>query len=185
MYNKIVDPEGVLSTIPSVCHVLIGFCCGKMLMEAKDNQLRIQKLFIVGTILTFSGFLFSYACPIIKGIWSPSFVLVTCGLASLLLALLVWIIDMKGYKRWGVFFESFGVNPLFIYVFAEVFSGVLGYIRFPYGEGYISAKGFIYDVVLQPIFGNSFGSLIYSLIFIFFIWIVGNILYRKRIYIKI
>ena len=49
-------------------------------------------------------------------IWSPTFVLTTCGLASSFLALLIWIIDVKDYKKWSLFFESFGVNPLFIHV---------------------------------------------------------------------
>ena len=74
------------------------------------------KLFLAGTILTFAGFLLSYGCPINKKIWSPTFVLATCGLASSFLALLIWIIDVKGYKKWSLFFESFGVNPLFMYV---------------------------------------------------------------------
>lgn len=93
-----IDPEGLLSTIPSICHVLIGFYCGKLLMDVKDNGERIQRLFLVGVILTFSGFLLSYGCPISKKLWSPTFVLVTCGLASSFLGLLIWIIDIKGHK---------------------------------------------------------------------------------------
>lgn len=122
------DPEGLLSTIPSIAHVLIGFYAGKMLMQTKDNYERIRHLFILGAVLTFAGFLLSYGCPINKKIWSPTFVLTTCGLASTLLALLIWAIDIKGHKNWSRFFESFGVNPLFIYVAAAVFSILLGNI---------------------------------------------------------
>ena len=114
------DPEGLLSTLPAVCHVMVGFYCGKLLFSAKDNDEKIQRLFLVGTILTFAGFLLSYGCPINKKVWSPTFVITTCGLASSFLALLIWIIDIKGYQGWCVFFRSFGVNPLFIYVFAEI-----------------------------------------------------------------
>lgn len=60
------DPEGLLSTLPAVCHVMVGFYCGKLLFSAKDNDEKIQRLFLVGTILTFAGFLLSYGCPIIR-----------------------------------------------------------------------------------------------------------------------
>ncbi|MDU1889840.1 MAG: heparan-alpha-glucosaminide N-acetyltransferase domain-containing protein [Dysgonomonas sp.] len=180
-----IDPEGLLSTIPSICHVLIGFCCGMVLMNTKDNQQRIQQLFIIGTILTFAGFLLSYGCPINKKIWSPTFVLATCGLAALFLAILIWIIDIKGHKKWSVFFESFGINPLFIYVFAGVL-GTLAYQSFfTYNGENISAKGYLYNILLQPYLGDYFGSLMYSVLFVIICWIIGNILYKKNIYIKI
>lgn len=180
-----IDPEGLLSTIPSIAHVLIGFLAGKMLMQTKDNHERIQQLFIMGAILTFSGFLLSYGCPINKKIWSPTFVLTTCGLAATLLALLVWIIDIKGHKRWSRFFESFGVNPLFIYVAAAVLSILIGNIFVTYGGEAVSLKNFIYKVGLQPYLGDYFGSLIFAVLFVVINWILGHFLYKKQIYIKI
>ncbi|MFV0536072.1 MAG: acyltransferase family protein [Dysgonomonas sp.] len=180
-----LDPEGLLSTIPAICHVLIGFCCGGLLLNTKDNYEKINRLFILGAILTFSGFLLSYGCPINKKIWSPTFVLATCGLASTLLALLIWIIDIKGHKKWSVFFESFGVNPLFIYVAAGVLSILLGGILIPYDGATISIKVFIYKVCLQPYLGDYFGSFIFALLFVALNWVIGNILYKKKIYIKI
>nr|WP_297165459.1 heparan-alpha-glucosaminide N-acetyltransferase domain-containing protein [uncultured Dysgonomonas sp.] len=180
-----IDPEGLLSTIPATCHVLVGFLCGKILMEVKDNPTRITRLFITGTILTFAGLLLSYGCPINKKIWSPTFVLATCGLASNFLALLIWIIDIKGYKKWSVFFESFGVNPLFIYVLAGVLSIVIDNITFVYNGETISLHGFIYNQILQPAFGDYLSSLLYALLFVTITWFVGNILYKKKIYIKI
>ena len=180
-----LDPEGLLSTIPAVCHVMIGFCCGGLLLNTQDNYEKINRLFILGAILTFLGFLLSYGCPINKKIWSPTFVLATCGLASTLLALLIWIIDIKGHKKWSVFFESFGVNPLFIYVAAGVLSILLGGILIPYDGATTSIKAFIYKVCLQPYLGDYFGSFIFALLFVALNWVIGNILYKKKIYIKI
>jgi predicted acyltransferase len=180
-----LDPEGLVSTIPAICHVLIGFCCGKIITQTQDNAVRMQHLFIAGAMMTFAGFLLSYGCPFNKKIWSPTFVLVTCGLASTLLALLVWIIDIKGRKRWSIFFETFGVNPLFIYVAAAVFAILSGNIYITYGGDLITIKGFIYTVCLQPVFGDYFGSFLFAALFVGFNWLIGNILYKKRIYIKI
>lgn len=61
-----LDPEGLLSTIPSICHVLVGIFCGGLIMRTKDNAVRMQNLFIAGTILTFAGLLLEYGCPISK-----------------------------------------------------------------------------------------------------------------------
>lgn len=180
-----IDPEGLLSTIPAIAHVLIGFCCGKLLMEVKDINDKLLRLFLIGTILTFLGFLLSYGCPINKKIWSPTYAIVTCGLASSFLALLIWIIDVKGYRKWSRFFEAFGVNPLFIYVMAGVVSIILSNIRFAHGEGTISLQGYIYSVILQPMLGDYPGSLAYAVLFIAFCWAVGYVLYKKKIYIKI
>lgn len=181
-----IDPEGLLSTIPAIAHVLIGFFCGQLIMSTKDNHMRIEKLFIVGTILTFAGFLFAYGCPINKKLWTPTFVLTTCGLASLFLALLIWIIDIKGHKKWSVFFESFGVNPLFLYIFGAVLTILFGTLKIiPNGGELISIHSFLYKIVLVPILGDLNGSLVYALVFVTINWLVGNILYKKQIYIKI
>ena len=180
-----IDPEGLLSTIPAIAHVLIGFCVGKLLMEVKDINEKLERLFLVGTILTFLGFLLSYGCPINKKIWSPTYVLVTCGLASSFLALLIWIIDVKGYKKWSMFFEAFGVNPLFMYVLGGVLSILFGSISFPWGNSSISIHGFLYNIVLMPVFGETAGSLAFALLFIAINWCIGYQLYKRKIYIKI
>jgi len=184
--TKVVfDPEGLLSTLPCIAHVLLGFWAGKLISESKDNNQRIQKLFIFGTIILFLGFLLDYGFPINKKIWSSSFVLTTCGLASLLLGLLVWIIDIKGKKKWSVFFESFGVNPMFIYVIAGIISILLANIGFNYYGEWHSTKGFIYAEWLNPVFGDYLGSLAFALLFVTLNWFIGHILYKKKIYIKL
>ncbi len=176
------DPEGLVSTIPSIAHVLIGFCCGILLMSTKDNNIRINKLFIVGAILTFIGFLLAYGMPINKKIWSPTFAITTCGLAATLLALLIWIIDIKGYKKWSVFFETFGINPLFLYVLG----GVLGILFATIKIGGISIKGWIYkEFLLNYISDATLASCLYAIIFVALNWIIGYVLYKKKIYIKI
>lgn len=183
------DPEGLLSTLPSIAHVLIGFWMGMLIMGTKDNNLRIQNLFIAGTILTFSGFLLDFGMPINKKIWSPTFVLTTCGLASSFLGLLIWIIDIKGYKKWCRFFEAFGVNPLFMYVLGAVLSILISFIKVPSSStssGMISLKGSIYQDFLVPLTGNdTFASFLFAILFVCVNWCVGYILYKKKIYIKI
>lgn len=189
-----IDPEGILSTIPAIAHVLLGFCVGRMMLGDSNNASKdrasllnshLIKLFLAGTILTYAGFLLSYGCPINKKIWSPTFVLATCGLASGFLALLIWLIDVKGYKKWSVFFEAFGVNPLFMYVQGGVLGILFGCIRLPWGGDSISIHGMLYNKMLMPLFGDTGGSLAYALLFIAINWCIGYQLYKRKIYIKI
>lgn len=171
------DPEGFLSTIGSVAHVLIGFYAGKLILDAKkNNELIIRNLFILGTILAFAGLLLNYGCPINKKIWSSTFVLTTCGFGSLFLALLIWIIDINGKKSWSKFFESFGINPLYLYVQAAVVSRILNLFE---------VKANVYTNLLAPVFGDFGGSLAWALLFVLLNWIPGYLLYKKQIYIKL
>lgn len=181
-----LDPEGLLSTISCVAHVLLGVMAGGLIMKTKDNVQRVERLSIFGTIIMMIGFLWDYAMPINKALWSSSYTLVTCGLASLLLALLLWVIDVKGYRRWTLFFESFGVNPMAIFVMAGVISNLISNIGFTLSDGtYTSIKGYLYNQVNVPLFGEYLGSLIFALSFIAVCWSIAHILYRKKIYIKI
>ena len=184
------DPEGLLSTLPSIAHMLIGFCCGGMILSVKDNTQRINKLFILGTILTFVGFLLDFGMPINKKVWSPTFVLTTCGLAASFLGLLIWIIDIKGYRKWCRFFEAYGVNPLFMYVFGGVLSIIISFVKVPYAAveaGMISIKGWLYQAIMIPVAAGdeTLASLLFAVTFVVATWCVGYVLYKNKIYIKI
>ena len=186
----IFDPEGLVSTIPSIAHMLIGFLCGSLICTASSRQELLNKLFIIGTILTFCGLLLSYGLPLNKKVWSPTFVLTTCGLAASLLALLIWIIDVKGWKKWCTFFHAFGVNPLYLYVQSAVLSYLLSYILVGCAaapEGVTSLKGVFYFTVLSPLTSGdaTLASCLWAILFVVINWIPGYFLYRRKIYIKI
>ncbi|MDR0973279.1 MAG: heparan-alpha-glucosaminide N-acetyltransferase domain-containing protein [Prevotellaceae bacterium] len=181
-----IDPEGLLSTIPAIAHVLIGFCFGRILLDKdKDITAKMMALFRIGAVIMFAGFLLSYGCPINKKVWSPSFVLVTCGMASLLLSLLIWVIDVKGYKKQFRFFEAYGVNPLFNYTLGTLLSILLSYIRVPIGDKIVSLHGVIYNYGLHSWLGDYPSSLAYALLFVVVVWLCGYGLYKRNIYIKI
>ena len=195
MYNdNSIDPEGILSTIPSIGHVMTGFCVGRMMFrkdssnEPRSNTQilysKITRLLLFGACILMIGFLFSYACPINKKIWSPSFAMVTCGFGSLLLAVLIWLIDIKGKKSWGRFFEVFGVNPLFMYVMSDIVAILFGSVLF-YSDGNdINIIRYTY-INLIPLFGENGASCIYALLFVCLNWCIGYPLYKRKIYIKL
>lgn len=171
-----VDPEGILGTIPSVAHTIIGFCCGAILMKKESLDARLLKLFVVAMLLLVGGFLLSGVLPENKRVWSPSYVLTTCGMAAALLATISFFTDVKGYRKGLAFFEAFGVNPLFLYVLG----GVAGIIL-----GSTGAKPEIYNWILGWAQSPKMASAIYAISLMLAVGLVGLPLYRKRIYIKI
>ncbi len=182
MYNdNSIDPEGILSTIPAIAHVLVGFCFGKICIENKDMNLRLNKIFVWGAILLFAGLLLQYECPINKKVWSPTFVLTTCGIAALLLAILLWFIDSKGKSCGTRIWAVFGVNPLFTYVLSNIFTIFADTL--PAGNNNIHAL--VYRGLSMVVGDNSFASCLYAILMVAVTWAVGDILYRKKIYIKI
>lgn len=179
------DPEGLLSALPCFAHVLLGMYVGRMLTEIKENEIRVRQLFIYGTVLLFTGYLLGYACPVNKKIWSPTYVMVTCGLAAQLLALLIYIIDIKKYQRWSRYFEAFGVNPLFIYVLSDILAIVFGYLCFSWNGELICVQDFIYTYLLASWMDPYLASLIYAVAFVMLNWMVAKVLYQRKIFIKI
>ncbi len=181
------DPEGILSTIPCIAHCLIGCWAGTLLKrpEEQDIQPAIKRIALFGAAILMLGFLLDYAFPINKSLWSASYVFVTCGLASLLLALLMEIIDVRGKRRWAMFFESFGVNPLFIFVLSGFLAITLRNITFTCGGEMYNVLSFYYRECMVPLFGQTGGSLGSALTLVGILWAIAHPLYKKHIYIKL
>ena len=117
LYQKSpIDPEGFVSTLSAIAHTCIGFSCGKWIIQSHQTENKVLRLFLTGFILMSIGYLLADALPLNKRIWSPTFVLVTCGAASMSLATLMYYIDIRNKQKWCRFFIIFGVNPLFLYV---------------------------------------------------------------------
>lgn len=174
--KKPVDPEGLLATLSAVAHTIIGFCCGRIIKSDATLERRLLNLFVCGALLICAGLAVSLGMPINKRVWSPSYVLVSCGIASALLATLSYFIDLKGYRKGFTFFETFGVNPLFLYVLAEAFGTV---------ANTSGIKEWIYRGVNTLVPSPCFASLIYSLLLVGVMSLIAWSLYRRRIYIKL
>ena len=186
LYHKgPVDPEGLVSTLSAIAHTMIGFLCGQLICSKAILKKRIIKMLTNGALFTIAGFVLAIWLPLNKRIWSPSFVLVTCGLAMLLLALII-LLEQKtpllrkdeqgGGSPLAVFFLVFGMNPLFLYVLSELMAIVFGH----FGINDAIFNG-IHSVISAP----KWASLAYALTFVLINWLVGYVLYRRKIFIKL
>ena len=181
------DPEGLLSTIPSVITVIIGFFTGKVITNTENRERMVLHLLLLGIVGVLGGLIWNMTFPINKSLWTSSYVIYTGGIALLILGVFIWLMDIKGYKKWAHPFIVYGMNPLFIYIFAGVFIRIVLYlIRFRTAEGNIvNLKTWLFDNIFQPAFGDINGSLLFSVMLIIIYWGVGYYLYKKKIFVKI
>ena len=184
LYHKSpVDPEGLLGTIPSIAHVLLGFYCGRLIHQSKTVEHKAVNLFVVGSVCVLLGYLLTFGLPLNKRIWSPSYVLMTCGLASLLQGLIMFVVDFKHEDdRFAVLrmpfqvCKVFGVNALALYVTSELLSILFSHF---------AINDTIYSVLHAVIPPLKWASVAYALTFVLINYLIGYILYRKKIFIKL
>jgi predicted acyltransferase len=181
------DPEGLLSSIPSVATVLLGYFTGRLLEHAKTTLTGVRNMLILGIISATIGWFWGIFLPLNKPLWTSSYVLYTGGLAMLFLALLIWLIDVKQQKKWTMPFIHFGTNPLFIFMFSILYVKVIIYlIKFTNTEGKtITGYNYFYKNIFVPIAGNMNGSLLFAITHIIVFWMLAYVLYRKKVFIKI
>lgn len=197
LYHKSpVDPEGLLGTIPSIAHTMIGFlCCKYISVEGQDVYTKVKFLKIAGLVMLVLGFFLSLiGFGINKRIWSPSYVFVTCGFAAWVLSLLIQWIDKKPSRGNTVeataqptnrkkdnnpislLFLAFGTNPLFLYVMSEFLAIVFGAF---------GIKDLIFEGFRNAICDEYLTSLTYAIFFVALHAVMGIWMYHKKIFIKL
>jgi predicted acyltransferase len=183
------DPEGLLSTLPAIANVTFGYAAGKWIQEkarlddsvGRGNSYEgLTKLLLVGVTLIFLALCWNNFFPINKKLWTGSFVFLTVGIDCVLLSALVYVIDFLQIKRFNYFLEVFGKNPLFVYLVSELGATLLWFI--PIGDKPL------YKWLFQSIFskaGPYFGSFLFAITFMLFCWLVGYVLDKKKIYVRV
>jgi predicted acyltransferase len=124
LHAKTWDPEGLLSTLPAVATALIGVLAGRWITSEPCPRAVLRGLALGGIILLGAGFLWSPFFPIIKKIWTSSFVLWSAGWSALLLAAFYGLMDLGGFRWWATPFLWIGSNPLLLYLLSG-----LGFFR--------------------------------------------------------
>jgi predicted acyltransferase len=166
------DPEGLLSTLPAIANCLLGVFAGMALRDAKTSQMRkVGLLAVAGVALACLGWLWNLQFPVIKKIWTSSFVLVTCGYGSLLLAGFYLVVDVWGWRRWAMPFVWIGMNPITIYMMNNLvdIEGIAR--RFVGGD-------------LNRYFGN-FGELAVAIVSFLITLTVARFLYQRKVFLRL
>jgi predicted acyltransferase len=115
------DPEGLLSSLPAIASTLLGIFAGLVVKNGLIPPARkVRLLLLWGIAGVVAGLLWHMQFPIIKKVWTSSFVLFTAGISSILLGLFYWIIDIKQHRAWAKPFIWIGMNAITIYVIVHV-----------------------------------------------------------------
>lgn len=177
------DPEGLLSTLPSVVSVVAGFEAARVIAGAPGPTSAVIRLSAVGVVAVVLGLAWASAFPVNKALWSSSYVLFTSGIGWITLAMLMLVLDVAGLKSLGRPLQIYGTNPLFIYIFSIVAARTLWVI--PVGEGGdLSLYTWLYQQLL-PWASPMNASLIFALIHVLLFWLLSLLLYRRNIVIKL
>ncbi len=111
------DNCGILGTFPAAVSALLGVFASLILIEKSiDDKRRLIYLMGGGLVMVIFGFIWSLQMPVIKKIWTPTYVLVAGGYSFMLMGFFYWIIDMLHFKEWTLIFVWIGVNPITIYL---------------------------------------------------------------------
>lgn len=175
------DPEGLLGTLPSIVNVLAGYFAGRFIRDRGSNFESIAKLLMVGVVCLVIALSWSGVFPLNKKLWTSSYVICAIGVDLCVLAILVYLIDLRGFRNWTYFFEVFGKNTLFIYLLAEVLMSTLWIAHI----GDQALFEWIYNHAFQWWAGDKNGSLLFAVAFTLGCWLVGYVMDKKRIYIKL
>lgn len=141
----------LLTGLGFIATTLSGVFAGELIRSNKSAPQIALNLLIIGVCFCAAGLIWNLWHPIVKKIWTSSFVLFSSGLSFMLLSLFYWIIDVKGYKKWASPLKIIGMNAITAYVLYHVisFSGIADSILFglkqyigAYHNALITAGGF-------------------------------------------
>jgi predicted acyltransferase len=121
LWDETWDPEGLLSTLPAIASCLLGVFAGLLLQNANVKPTQ-KSLWLLGSGIAMiaAGWLWGLQFPVIKSIWTSSFVLVAGGWSALLLGALHQIIDVWGLRRWSTIFMWIGANAITLYLINDI-----------------------------------------------------------------
>lgn len=196
LYGKRPDPEGLLSTLPSIATVLLGVMTGTWLLGKRERTETCLGLMVSGALLVGLGAAWAELMPLNKKIWTSSFVFYCGGLAQLILGLCYWAIDIKGWKGWAHPFVVFGTNAILIFFASGMLARLMNAFSLPGDEPgtFKALKPWIWENLLaagKAIFGAESdyaslnASLAFALMFVTLWYFLTLPLYKKGIFLKI
>lgn len=185
MWQAYIEPEGIVSTLPAIVSVLLGFFTGEWIRSEFSKTAKLMGMMAAGLFVMMQGLLLDDFMPINKPLWTVSYTLFTGGLAMQYLGLCYFLIDMQGIKKWATPFLAFGTNAIVIFAGSSYVAATLAFVNVTIGDTTISLKNILYENLFLSWASPYNASFLYSLFYLLIWGIVAYILYRKKIYIKV
>ncbi len=173
LINGVYDENAMATFLPSFTITVFGAWAGDILRNSdSSSSKKIKLLSIIGVSLIAGGLVWGLHFPIMKKMWTSSFILVTSGASFLAMTLFYWLIDVKKYTKWAFFFKVIGLNSLLIYL-------AYRFIDFKY-TAHELFSGFYSSFISKEwvLVLDSFGSVVLVWLFLYF-------LYKNKLFLKI
>ena len=172
------DPEGLLTTLPSIANIVAGYAAGLFVQGERDEKNTRIDLMLLGASLCLVALVWNLAFPINKKLWTSSYALLTIGLDLVILGLLMWFFPKdKKLPGWGRFFQTPGKNPLAIYLLSEL--ALITLYTLPAGTS--SAWEWTYTNGFSWM-GAKLGSFAMAAVFSLSCWVFGYWMDRRKWY---
>lgn len=166
------DTEGLLPTVPAVATALLGLLAGTALLrEGVPDRRKALELMGAGLCAVAAGYLWGFEFPVIKKMWTSSFVLVAGGYSCLLVGAFHWLIEAKDYRRWALPFVWIGANALAVYVAAQAID---------FRDWAERVAGGDIKAALGP-----YGEILVTVLALGFVFLLARFLYRRRIFLRL
>ena len=180
---KVYDPEGILSTLPAVATALLGVLTGTWLRNDRPSGSLAIRLAGAGVAGVVAGELWGIWFPINKSLWTSSYVLLTAGLAMLVLAAFYWLVEVRGWRRWATPFAVLGVNALVLYFLSSLVARLMSIVRV--GADGRSVQAELFDRLFVPMAAPINASLAFAMVYVVAWWAILWVLYRWNIRVRV
>jgi predicted acyltransferase len=169
--------EGLLSTLPAIALPLLGAMAALLLRAGRPSAgVKVLLLIIAGSAAVAIGYLWSFELPLIKRIWTSSFVLMAAGYSTILLAAFYLVVDVWKFQRWCQPLVWLGMNSITVYLAANIISFHKLAERFVGGDiaawfnAYVAAGA---------------GGLLVALASLLLMFALAGFLYRRKIFLRV
>ena len=165
-----------LSFIPTLGTMILGGIAGHVLRSGRDTVAKVRWFAIAGAACLFAGALLGWlgVVPVVKRIWTPSWVLFSGGWCFLLLAAFYLIIDVRQHKRWAFPLVVIGANSIAAYLIVHLFEDFIHRnLTIHLGPG------------IFQIFGGAYEPLLHGTVTLFAMWLLLLWMYRRKLFVKI
>jgi predicted acyltransferase len=174
--KKGYDAEGFLSTFPAIVSGISGLLAGKIILGRQNKEQMVNTLFFIGTLLIFTGTAWGWSFPVIKKIWTSSYVLLTSGWAFIVFASLIWLIDIKNIRQGTLPWIIFGSNAIAIYFMADVFETIFLWTG-------------LHDAFMNGLQDHGMptinASLLWAVFSVLVCYLVAWLMYKRKLFIKL
>lgn len=178
-YDTFFDPEGILSTIPAIATCLLGVFAGLLLKnQAVPDQRKVVYLLGAGVVAVAVGWLWGLQFPVIKKIWTSSYVLVAGGYSAGLLGIFYLVVDVWQKRAWCQPFVWMGMNSITIYLTKNIIQGGFSRVASRLVGG--DVKTFFDNHVAKGL-----GDLMIAVVGLLLAFWLVNFLYRKKIFLRL